>query len=60
MLNLNLRKSVALGVIAILLLVEFSMFYDFLYPFRFLWKQGKISELLLSSVLFFWSLLGVF
>jgi len=60
MLNYNLRKTIALGVVAILLLVEFSMFYDFFYPFRFLWNQGKISELLLSLILFFWSLLGVF
>jgi glucan phosphoethanolaminetransferase (alkaline phosphatase superfamily) len=36
------------------------MFYDFFYPFRFLWNQGKISELLLSLILFLWSLLGVF
>ena len=58
--NLNLRKTIALGSVAILLLVEFSMFYDFFYPFRFLWNQGKIFEFFLSLILFFWSLLGVF
>lgn len=58
--NYNLRKTIALGSVAILLLVEFSMFYDFFYPFRFLWSQGKIIELFLSLILFFWSLLGAF
>ncbi|MCG6935022.1 MAG: sulfatase-like hydrolase/transferase [Proteobacteria bacterium] len=58
--NYNLRKSIALGAVAILLLVEFSMFYDFFYPFRVLWNQGKIIEFFLSLILFFWSLLGVF
>ena len=58
--NYNLRKTIALGAVAILLLVEFSMFYDFFYPFRFLWNQGKIIEFFLSLILFFWSLLGVF
>ncbi|MGB5407158.1 MAG: hypothetical protein WBN43_10275 [Thiogranum sp.] len=56
----NLRKTIALGLVAILLLVEFSMFYDFFYPFRFLWNQGKIIEFSLSLILFFWSLLGAF
>ena len=56
----NLRKTIALGSVAILLLVEFSMFYDFFYPFRFLWNQGKIIEFFLSLILFFWSLLGAF
>ncbi len=58
--NYNLRKTIALGSVAILLLVEFSMFNDFFYPFRFLWNQGKIVELLLSLALFVWSLLGAF
>ena len=56
----NLRKTVALGAIAILLLVEFSFFYDFFYPFRYLWNQGKIIQFFLSMIIFFWSLLGVF
>ncbi len=60
MLNSNLRKTIALGSVAILLLVEFSMFYDFSYPFRFLWSQGKIIEFFLSLALFFWSLLGAY
>ena len=58
--NYNLRKTIALGLIVILLLVEFSFFYDFFYPFRFLWSQGKTIELFLSLILFFWSLLGAF
>lgn len=58
--NHNLRKAFALGAIAVLLLVEFSMFYDFFYPFRFLWSQGRIIELFLSLILFIWSLLGAF
>ena len=58
--NSNLKKSIAFGSITILLLIEFSMFYDFFYPFRSLWNQGKIIELFLSSLLFLWSLLGVF
>ncbi|MGD8938070.1 MAG: sulfatase-like hydrolase/transferase [Gammaproteobacteria bacterium] len=58
--NYNLRKTIALGSVAILLLVEFSMFHDFFYPFRFLWNQGKIIEFFLSLILFIWSLLGAF
>ena len=58
--NYNLRKTIALGAVAILLLVEFSLFYDFFYPFRSLWNQGKIIEFFLSSILFLWSLLGAF
>ncbi len=58
--NNNIRKSIALGSVAILLLVEFGMFHDFIYPFRYLWTQGKIVELTLSLALFIWSLLGVF
>lgn len=60
MTNSNLRKAIAIGAVAILLLVEFSLFYDFFYPFRALWNQGKIIELSLSSILFAWSLLGAF
>lgn len=58
--NSNLRKTIALGSVAILLLAEFSLFHDFFYPFRTLWNQGKIIELSLSSILFLWSLLGAF
>ncbi len=58
--NLTLRKTIAAGSVAVLLSVEFSMFHDFFYPFRFLWNQGDIIELLLSLALFFWSLLGAF
>jgi len=52
--------TIALGSVAILLLVEFSLFHDFFYPFRFLWANGKIAELALSSIIFLWSLLGTF
>ena len=58
--NYNLRKTIALGAVAILLLVEFSMFYDFFYPIRFLWNQGRIIEFFLSLILFFCSLFGAF
>ena len=58
--NTGLRKTVALGSVAILLLVEFSMFYDFFYPFRILWTQGRIIDFFLSVILFFWSLMGAF
>jgi hypothetical protein len=54
----NLRKAIALGSVAIFLLVEFSLFYDFFYRFRFLWNQGKLFEFFLSLVLYFWSLVG--
>ncbi|WP_136807254.1 sulfatase-like hydrolase/transferase [Desulfosediminicola flagellatus] len=60
MANLTLRKSIALGSVAILLLIEFSFFFDFIYPFRFLWNQGKLIELSLSLIVFFWSLLSAF
>ena len=60
MANSKLRKSIALGSVAILLLIEFSFFFDFFYPFRFLWNQGKLIELFLSLILFFWSLLSAF
>ena len=58
--KISLRLTIALGSVAILLLIEFSMFYDFFYPFRSLWNQGKIIGFFLSLILFFWSLLGVF
>lgn len=58
--NSKLKNSIVFGSITILLLIEFSMFYDFFYPFRSLWNQGKMIELFLSSLLFLWSLLGVF
>lgn len=58
--NNNLKKAIALGLVSILLFVEFSMFPDLFYPFRSLWNQGKFIELFLSVILFFWSLLGVF
>ncbi len=60
MLNTNLRKTISVVSVAILLLVEFSLFYDFFYPFRFLWNQGRIIELLLSMVVLLWCLTGVF
>ena len=58
--NSNLRKTIAVGSVAILLLVDLSLFYDFFYPFRFLWNQGKLTEFFLSLILFFWSLIGAF
>ena len=58
--NYNLRKTVALASVAILLLVEFSMFNDFFYPFRLLWNQGRLIELLLSLAVLVWSLSGLF
>lgn len=60
MTNPNMKRTIALGSVAVLLLVEFSMFHDFFYPFRSLWDQGKIFELFLSLILFAWSLLSVF
>ncbi|AOY88035.1 hypothetical protein BKP64_07545 [Marinobacter salinus] len=55
-----MRKILSLGTVSILLLVEFSMFYDFFSPFRFLWSEGKVIELILSVLVFLWSLAGVF
>lgn len=60
MANSKLKKSIAFGSVALLLLIEFSYFYDFFLPLRLLWNQGKIIELFLSLALFFWSLLGAF
>lgn len=60
MITSNLIKTIALGSFAILLLVEFSMFHDFFYPFMFLWDQGNIAKLFLSLLLFLWSLISVF
>jgi len=34
------------------------MFYDFFYPFRLMWNHGKLIELILSSILFLWGVLG--
>jgi len=58
--NPNIKKSVALMTVTVLLLAEFSMFNDFFYPFRFLWNEGKIFEFFFSSIVFIWSLLGAF
>jgi len=60
MANSKLKKSIAFGSVALLLLIEFSFFYDFFLPLRLLWNQDKIIELFLSLALFFWSLLGAF
>jgi len=59
MANTNLRRIIAVGAVVILLLVEFSMFHDFFYPFRFLWEQGRVIELSLSLVLLLWCVVGV-
>ncbi|MGD2117002.1 MAG: sulfatase-like hydrolase/transferase [Chromatiales bacterium] len=56
----NLRKTIAVGSVAILVLLELGMFSDFFSPFRFLWNQGRIIELFLSLILFCWTLLGTF
>ena len=56
----NLIKGVAPVLVAVLLLVEFGMFHDFFYPFKFLWSQGKLIELALSSFFLLWSLAGAF
>ncbi|MEJ2200421.1 MAG: sulfatase-like hydrolase/transferase [Desulfuromonadaceae bacterium] len=58
--NSKLKKSIAIWSVAILLLIEFSFFYDFFKPLRLLWNQGRIIELFLSLALFLWSLLGAF
>lgn len=60
MTSYRLRRKIALGSIAILLIIECTLFYDFFYPFRFLWNQGKLIEFSMSLVLLIWSLLGVF
>jgi glucan phosphoethanolaminetransferase (alkaline phosphatase superfamily) len=52
--------TLALGSVSILLLVEFSLFHDFLYPFRSLWNQGRLFEFFLSLTLFVWTLFGAF
>ena len=56
----SLRKTVAVVSVAVLLLAELGLFYDFFYSFRFLWNEGKIIEFFLSLILFFWSLSGAF
>ncbi|MCK7549651.1 sulfatase-like hydrolase/transferase [Marinobacter koreensis] len=58
--NHGLRKAIGLGSVAILLALELSMFEDFSYPFRILWSQDRITELLLSVAVLLWSLAGVF
>lgn len=60
MLQHPIRKTLALGTVGTLLLLEFSLFHDFFYPLRVLWHQGKVVELFLSVTLFFWSLAGFF
>jgi len=60
MANSKLKKSIAFGSVALLLLIEFCFFYDFFLPVRLLWIQGRIIELFLSLALFFWGLLGAF
>lgn len=58
--NRNLRITIALGSVAMLLLVDFSLFRDFLFPFRVLWHQGKLAELSLSLILLLWDIFGAF
>jgi len=60
MANSKMRKSIPFGSVAILLLIEFSFFFDFFQPFRFLWNQDRRIEFFLSLILFCWSLLAVF
>ncbi|HEY5716138.1 MAG TPA: sulfatase-like hydrolase/transferase [Psychromonas sp.] len=60
MVNTKMRKIIAVGSVVILLLVEFSMFRDFFYPFRTLWEQGRKIELFLSLILLLWCLVGAF
>lgn len=60
MLNTKLRAAIAVGTTIVLLLVEFSLFNDFCYPFRSLWHQGKVAQLGLSILFFIWSLAGAF
>lgn len=58
--NTNFRKIVALVIVAITLLLDFNLFYDFFYPFSYLREQGERVELFLSLIVFLWTLLGVF
>jgi glucan phosphoethanolaminetransferase (alkaline phosphatase superfamily) len=60
MLHFNLKKIIAVVSVAVLLLVEFSLFHDFFYPFRYSWNQGEFIQFSLSLILFCWSLLGAF
>ena len=55
-----LRWAAAVGLTAILLVAEFSLFQDFFEPFLLLWHQGRIFACVLSLLLFLWSLLGAF
>ena len=56
----RLRQFVAVGLVALVLLVDFHLFYDFSFPFRYLWSEGALAELLLSVTLLLWSVLGSF
>ncbi|MBW4934973.1 sulfatase-like hydrolase/transferase [Marinobacter sp. F4206] len=56
----SVGKAIGLGAVSVLLVAEFGMFSDFLYPFRLLWRQGQITELLLSVMVLLWSVAGVF
>jgi glucan phosphoethanolaminetransferase (alkaline phosphatase superfamily) len=58
--SVNFGRIAAVGIAAIVLLADFSLFHDFFYPIHFLLKQGKRLELLLSLFVFIWSLFGVF
>lgn len=56
----RLRWGVALGSVGVLLCAEFSLFHDYFHPFRHLWHQGRVSELVVGLSVFLWSLLGTF
>jgi len=56
----NLIKGLLPAAVALLLSAELGMFGDFFYPFRFLWDQERVGELLFASFVLFWSLLGAF
>lgn len=58
--NANLKKIVASGIVATVLLFDISLFYDFFYPFYYLWEQGELVTLFLSVTVFLWTLLGAF
>lgn len=60
MANHPINKAIAVGAVSVLLVAEFSTFYDVFYPVQFLWDQGKVAELILSVLVFLWSLAGVF
>lgn len=56
----NSRGAVASVSVFALLLIEFSFFDDFFFPFRFLWQEREYAALALSLALFLWSLFGAF